>query len=81
VRVKTYIRVARQDSGRPRVSAGTRPSDEPLKNGSGFALPTVAFAIMLDIPDALIDSAEQVIAEVKISEEQATILASVEALV
>ncbi len=77
MRVKAFIRVAKGYSGKAKIAANVRPSDEPLKDSNGYALPTVSFAIQLSIPDSLINRAEQVIAEVTIPEEQAEILAEV----
>ena len=71
------MRVAKSHNGRVKIAANARPSDEPLKDSNGYALPTVSFAIQLDIPDKLIYQAEQVIAELKISEDQARIVAEV----
>ena len=56
-------------TGRPRSPlASDRPSNEPLSITAGH-LPTVAFAIDIDIPDKAFRQAQQVIAELKISEE------------
>jgi hypothetical protein len=69
--VKAYIRVAEGGNGKPRIIATTRSSAEPIKTQFGAALPTVAFAIEFDVPDALFEQAEQVVATVTIPEEAA----------
>lgn len=77
--VKAYIRVAEGGNGKPRILATTRYSPEPIKTQFGHALPTVAFAIEFDVPDALFEQAEEIIATVSIPEEAARpIVATVE---
>jgi hypothetical protein len=85
VKATVYLRVAIDENARtargrqPRFAVTQRPSDEPIYDGTvdRHALPTVAFGIELDIPDALFERAGQVIAELTIPEDQATIAAEV----
>ena len=65
---RIYLRVAKHPNGKAKVTAGVRPSNEPLSITAGH-LPTVAFAINVEIPDEAFRQAERVIAELKISEE------------
>lgn len=82
MKVRTYIRVGKRSTGRNAfaIDASHKPSSAPLALGSGHRrkiLPTVAFAIDLDIPDAAFKQAEQVIAEIKIPADQIEIAAEV----
>ena len=61
-------RYRQHPNGKAKVTAGVRPSNEPLSITAGH-LPTVAFAINVEIPDEAFRQAERVIAELKISEE------------
>lgn len=81
MKVRTYLRVGKKEPGRrgPKalVKAGTMPSEEPLQDSMGRLVPTVAFAVDLDIPDEMFERAEQVIAELVVDAESATIAAKV----
>lgn len=77
MKVRAYIRVAKMANGKAKVDASRSPHDRPLSSSNGEALPTVAFAIDLVVPDGLFTRAEQVIATLTIPEEQARILADV----
>lgn len=80
MKAKVYLRVARHAHGRARrykVEASPRPSHEPVRDSKQQALPTVAFAIELDLPDHLFDRAQAVIAEINITGSQAKIAAKV----
>jgi hypothetical protein len=80
MKARVYLRIAKmkKTSRNPgyKVQAGVRPSDVPLSTESQW-LPTVAFALDLDIPDEKFAEAEQVIAEIVIPEDQAVIAAEV----
>lgn len=76
--LRVYLRVAHQPSGKPKVAAGVRPSKLPLYDSSGNRpIPTVAFAIDLDLPDAMFRAAERVIAELTVPESAAEVAAKV----
>jgi hypothetical protein len=77
MKVRTYVRVARGRNRKTKVAATVRSTDEPLYDSNREALPTVSFALDLDIPDAMFDRARQVIAEIAVPEEAAEIAASV----
>lgn len=78
-----YMRVGwdkearRKDHRRPRFEADQYPTDEPIKTAGGVILPTVFFAVDLDLPDAMFERAQTVIAELKIREKDAEIAATV----
>lgn len=80
MKATVYLRIAktRKTGNSPgyKVEARAKPSDAPLSN-QDYWLPTVAFAIDLDIPDKKFEEAEQVIAEIRIPEDQVTIAAEV----
>lgn len=77
MKTRVHLRVARDKRGRGKVVATLKPTDTPLYDGGNDALPTVAFAIDLDVPDVMFSRAAQVIASITIPEEQATIAADV----
>lgn len=79
MKTRIYLRVAKNPSGRTKakVQAGAKPSSVPLTDSSGYELPTVAFAIDVDLPDAAFKQAEQVIAELTIPEGQYRVAADV----
>lgn len=72
MKVKVYMRVAKDRRGRTKVVATSRPSPAPLHNSDG-PLPTVAFGVELDLPDVMFRQAEQVIATLTIPESEAEI--------
>jgi hypothetical protein len=78
-KIKVYLRVARtQGSAGHRVVATTRPSHIPLSDAYGTVLPTIAFAIVLDIDSAAFRQAEQVIAELIVAERDVTVAAELD---
>jgi hypothetical protein len=76
MKYKIYMRVAKTD-GRTgyKVSASTRPNNEPINSGTYNTTwyPTVAFAVLIDLPDELFNQAERVIAELNASLKDATV--------
>jgi hypothetical protein len=76
MKVRAYLRVAKKPSSsrgpRAILRASVRATDEPVVDSLGNPLPTVAFAVDLDIPDAMFKRAELVI-----DPETATIAAEV----
>lgn len=83
VKVTAFVRVgvdrhASTTRGRkPKVTASAKLNEEPFYNNQGDAVPTVAFAVELDLPAAMFRQAETVIASMTIPEESATIAAKV----
>lgn len=55
MKVRLHVRVARDDYARKRkrVAAGLVYNPAPLTDTRGDALPTIAFALDLDVPDSL----------------------------
>lgn len=91
MKVKAYIRVAHGKNTRNSRSAVTKvavtqkPTNDALtyvdsRLGRHVTMPTVAFAVEFDIPDAMFKRAEQVIATMTIPEESATVAAVVKAV-
>lgn len=70
MKIKSYIRIARTSNGRSKITATSKPSDEPLKDSYGEALPTVAFAVEFVIPDEAFRRASQLIASVDVEAPQ-----------
>lgn len=83
MKVTAYLRVATDERSRTaqgrrtKVVASNRPSDAPIYNSADEALPTVAFAIDLDVPDAMFRRAEDVVAELKVTPRSGKIAATV----
>lgn len=70
-KVKMYVRVAK-DGYKYKLEAGTKENVTPLHKGGGYNsskeyLPTVAFAVNLDMPDELFSKAAKVIAEINVA--------------
>jgi hypothetical protein len=77
MRVKTYVRVGFDKRTRQsKVETNPKPNYRPLTRGNA-PLPTVAFAIWLDVPDGMFAQAEQVIATLTIPESAVKIAAEV----
>lgn len=76
MKVRVHMRVGKGSRG-PQVHASVKPSDRPLADSSGVPIPTVAFAIDFDLPEALFHRAEEVIAKLTVPEDQAKIAAEV----
>lgn len=77
MKCRVYLRVAQDDNRRGehppyRLKATESPKYEPLADGSARPLPTAAFALDLDIPDAVFRHAERVLAELVVPEDRAT---------
>lgn len=78
MKVRVYLRVAKTQTKRGfSVDGRNTPTNRPLEDRTRV-LPTVAFALDLDIPDALFAQAERVIAEISIPEEATQIAADVQ---
>ena len=77
--IKTYLRVAKTTRG-TKVAVSNKPSYKPIIDNpyQSQYYPTVAFALVFDIPDKMFEQAERVLAEIKIPEEAVKISAEVE---
>jgi hypothetical protein len=63
-----YLRVGKHvRGGKPKVAAGTKPSDRQLADSAGNPMPTIAFAVDVNIPDEMFRTAQRVVAELDIS--------------
>jgi hypothetical protein len=80
VKQKVHLRVAKDARGKGHVMATARPSSTPIYNNRNQPLPTVAFAVVLNVPDELFDQAQKVIAEIDVSGDQVQIAAEVKAI-
>lgn len=70
-KIKAFLRVSKTRRGW-KVEASGKPNYLPLKT-SGYAqenLPTVAFGLLLDIPDVAFEDDGQIIAEVSLPEDK-----------
>lgn len=76
MKVKAYVRVGKPEYGRVKVSASNKPNEAPLTDSQG-PVPTVAFAVEVELPDVMFKRAQQIIADLKVPESQATIAAKV----
>jgi hypothetical protein len=80
MKVKAYLRVAKtKGPTRFKITASTRPNYHALETGGyqSRALPTAAFALTLDIPDTLFAHAEQVLADIELTEADVRVAAEV----
>lgn len=79
MKAKVYMRVARKSSSKRGfiVEGKPTPSYRPLMDSNGGALPTVAFALEMDIPDKMFKVAENVLATIEIPESAAQVAAEV----
>lgn len=79
MKIRTYIRVARNPRGRKGhvITANPTPKYSPLTNSTGRYLPTAMFALDLDVPEEMFRQAEQVLAEVVIDKDDLAIAAQV----
>lgn len=77
MKVKAHIRVAKGSNGKSQLTATVKPSTAPLTMANGTPLPTIAFAVVFEVPDAMFRQAEQVIATLTIPESQAQIAADI----
>ena len=70
MKIKAYMRVAKSEREPGyRVSASSRPNLTPFETGGSWqsrAIPTAMFAIELDIPDEVLNRAEQILASLEI---------------
>lgn len=82
MKTKIYVRVGKSVRGHTRgttyVDASKKVNHAPLHNVNG-AVPTVAFAISLDVPDHLFTNAEKVIADLRVTAKKSIVNAEVEA--
>lgn len=81
MKAKLYVRVAKDDNAhrwdhRTKAIAQTKLNREPLTAGDRV-LPTVYFAIDLDVADDLFEQAERVIASMEVTGAQAEVAAQV----
>ena len=75
---KVYLRVAKTKRGKLRYTASTRPSNAPISEQYGDTfLPTISFALELDIPDELFKKAEQTIAKINLEAKDVNINAEI----
>lgn len=76
-KVKVHLRVAKQGGPRNthKVVATLKPSRMALITTHGEPLPTVSFAIVLDIDPEAFRQAERVIAELQVGPEQVAVVA------
>jgi hypothetical protein len=76
VKVKVYFRIAKTGKGVYKVRASMKLNTYPV--GRTRPNPTVAFAIVFDIPDDKFKEAEKVIAEIPIGNDKITIPIEIE---
>jgi hypothetical protein len=79
MKVRIYFRVGRsaRSPRQPRFAVGRKPNPAALTNARNEPIPTVGFAIDLDVPDALFEQPSRVVAELTIPEPAADVLAIV----
>lgn len=83
MKTKIYIRIGQHKNGRLSASASTKPNYDPLRGtksyGNAKALPTLAFAVEFEFPDALLKQAEQVAAKINLEKKDAVVCGKITA--
>lgn len=83
-KVTIYLRVGKRDGRKPyMVDASLKPNYVPLITKGGYNrpdtyLPTAAFGLNLEIPDALFEQAETIVADVNVAMREAMVAADIE---
>lgn len=81
MKTTAYIRVGKdsnRNGRRPyKVEASNKKDHKPIKDTRGRLLPTIFFAVELDIPDNAFNGAARVIAKLNVPEEKLEIAAEV----
>ncbi len=80
MKAKIFLRVAKTETRNGyKVSASTKPNNEPLNSGSYGTVwyPTVSFAVDINLPDELFDQASKVIAELNVAMKDAKITSEI----
>jgi hypothetical protein len=75
MKVIAHMRVS-EYKGKARISASAKPNNQPFSQNDQ-PLPTAMFALELDIPDSRFHLAEQVLAEIKVAEEDTKVAANI----
>lgn len=69
-----YVRVGKHPrGGKSKVMTGSKPSHHAVTDSSGNPMPTVSFAMELDVPDELFSQAQKVVASIKVGAEDVTV--------
>lgn len=78
-RIKVHLRIAESNKGYGEyvIKATARPSYAAITDTRGYAKPTVAFAVVLDVPVEAFKRAEAVLAELDVPEEAVKVAAEV----
>lgn len=79
MKVRAYLRVAKLPGWKYKIAASGKPDNSPLHKMKGYRgdkefLPTVAFALDLDIPDEQFNRASRLLGEVVVRGENSRIL-------
>lgn len=73
-----YVRAAKHPrGGKSKVVTGTKPSHHALTDSSGNAMPTVSFAVELNVPDELFSRAQRVVASIDVDAQDVTVPVSI----
>ena len=78
---KIYIKIGKGSKATPQISVTKTPSYAPMEeydNGSKRFIPTVSFAVNLDIPDHLFKSAEKEVATINVTKKNAVVCVEVD---
>lgn len=72
--LRAHLRVAKHPrGGKPKIAVSSKPNPAPLTDGNLNAMPTIAFAIDLNIPDDMFVQAQRVVATIDVSADDVTI--------
>lgn len=81
MKTKVFLRVAKGSRGVV-WHASSKPNYLAIEEGNGYAkyaLPTLAFAVEFDIPEALLNQASEVAAKINLEKKGVTIAGSISA--
>lgn len=71
---RVYLRIAKHPRrGQVKVQAGIKPSDAQLVDSARNPMPTIAFAVDVNIPDDMFTKAQKVVAELDVTAEDVKI--------
>lgn len=81
MKAKVFLRIGQMRSGKLKIVGGSRPCYDALLGtahlGTVPVLPTLAFAVEIEFPDALLRQAEQVAAKINIEKKDAVVCGTV----
>lgn len=73
-----YVRVGKHPrGGRSKVMSGSKVSHHPVTDSQGNPMPTVSFALEVEVPDELFTQAQKVVASIDVTAQDVTVPISI----